>query len=160
MVCIRPAGADDAPFLQQMLVLAADWRSGDPVRPVADVMAEPSLARYVAGWPREGDVGFIAEEERAVGAAWWRYFPRDDPGYGFVDEATPELSIGVVDEARGRGVGTLLLRALVGEARRRALPGLSLSVESDNPAVSLYERLGFVTVSAMGNALTLIRSRL
>lgn len=122
-------------------------------------MAIPQLAHYVADWPRGGDLGFVAEDGAMdVGAAWWRLFTEQDRGYGFVDEETPELAIGVVHGARGRGVGTLLLRALIDEAQRSALPALSLSVEVDNPAASLYERLGFETVGGDGGALTMVFS--
>ena len=108
-----------------------------------EVLAEPAFARYVADWPRDGDVGLIAEEGTIpVGAVWWRMFTQRDPGYGFVDEYTPELSIGVLYRGRRRGVGTRLLHALIAEAQRSALPALSLSVEPDNPAASLYRRLG------------------
>jgi len=50
----------------------------------------------------------------------------------------PELSIGVLDQWRGRGVGRALMRAQVRQARIRGLHTLSLSVERANPAVSLY----------------------
>jgi ribosomal protein S18 acetylase RimI-like enzyme len=139
-----------------MLAIAADWRPGTRVRSVKEIMADPALAHYVADWPADEDVGFVAEDGSPVGAAWSRLFPEHDPGYGFVDAATPEVSIGVVDEARGRGLGTLLLAALIAEVRRRALPALSLSVEPDNPAASLYQRLGFVTVSRVGGSLTMV----
>jgi ribosomal protein S18 acetylase RimI-like enzyme len=124
---------------------------------VSEITAVPALARYVAGWGRPGDVGFVADDDASIGAAWWRRFDRDDPGYGFVDEATPELSIGVVEERRGQGVGTRLLAALVTEAERSALPALSLSVEPDNPAARLYERFGFRTVGVNGGSLTMLK---
>jgi GNAT superfamily N-acetyltransferase len=149
MVKLRVASAEDAAFLQHMLAVAADWRQLRP-RPVADVLAEPALARYIAGWPRADDLGMIAVEDGPIGAAWWRLFTAEDPGYGFVDEATPEISIGVLPEARGRGVGGRLLRALIEQALARELPGLSLSVEPDNPAKRLYERLGFRPVATTG----------
>ena len=47
-----------------------------------------------------------------VGAAWLRFFPADDPGYGFVSADVPELSIGVAVLWRGRGIGRALLRAI------------------------------------------------
>jgi ribosomal protein S18 acetylase RimI-like enzyme len=40
---------------------------------------------------------------------WSRCFTRDEPGYGFIDESIPELSIAVATDARGRGIGTALL---------------------------------------------------
>ena len=52
------------------------------------------------------------------------------------------MSIGVKPNARGQGVGSKLMRALIGEAGRHGL-GLCLSVRSENPARRLYERLGF-----------------
>ena len=136
--------------------MAADWRPDAAVRSVAEIMAEPALAHYVAGWPVEGDVGFVAEGERPVGAAWWRFFSQSDPGYGFVDDRTPEVSIGLVADARRRGIGTALLEALIEEAIGRALPALSLSVEPDNPAMALYQRLGFVAVGRVGGSVTMM----
>jgi Acetyltransferase (GNAT) family len=81
-----------------------------------------------------------------VGAAWYRLFPPGEPGFGFVDERTPELSLAVIEEARGRGIGTRLLLLLLDRARDDGFQALSLSVEPDNPARRLYERHGFVRV--------------
>jgi ribosomal protein S18 acetylase RimI-like enzyme len=55
----------------------------------------------------------------------------------------PELSIGVAAEARGRGVGSALLDALLTLARERGYRAVSLSVDRRNPARRLYERKGF-----------------
>lgn len=153
---IRPATEGDLPFLQQMLAVAADWRPGAVVRPPEAVLTDLALAHYVVGFGvDERDAGVIAEDDELLGAAWWRFFSPDDPGYGFVDEDTPEVSIGVMADARGRGVGTLLLEALIEEARRRQLAALSLSVEADNPAMSIYLRLGFETVGVNGGSSTM-----
>ena len=155
VIVIRRAVAGDAPFLHEMLAVAADWRRGTP-RPTAEVLADPALAHYVTDWPRNGDVGFIAYEgSNPVGAAWWRTFSTLDPGYGFIDEFTPELSIAVLPSARQRGVGTQLLQAIIDEAKRSALPALSLSVEPDNPAASLYRRLGFEEQCHTGGSITM-----
>lgn len=153
---IRRATERDGAFLQEMLAVAADWRPGAGIRSSGQIMAEPVLAHYVADWGAAGDVGFIAEEGRPVGAAWRRFFPGSDPGFGFVDETIPEVSIGVLAPYRGRGIGTLLLEALIAEARRCSLPALSLSVEPDNPAVDLYRGLGFVTVGHVDDSLTML----
>lgn len=153
---LRRATATDACFLREMLAVAADWRPDAALRPVAEIMRDPALAHYVSGWDADRDAGFIADEDQPRGAAWWRFFTADDPGYGFVSETTPEVSIGVRAGSRGRGLGTLLLEALIAEARQRGLPALSLSVELENPAARLYERLGFITVERLGGAVTMV----
>ncbi len=156
MVRIRAADATDAGFLEEMLVVAADWREDVPVRSVADIKSVASLAHYVADWPRAGDVGVIAEAGTPVGAAWWRFFDSADPGYGLVDAAVPEVSIGVARGWRGQGIGEALMRALIESARAASLGALSLSVEPDNYAVQLYERIGFETVGTSTGSLTML----
>ena len=68
------------------------------------------------------------------------------PGYGFVDERTPELAIAVVPNARGKGVGSALLtRCSSGQAEGFA--AISLSVDRHNRgAIALYEQYGFQQV--------------
>ena len=62
--------------------------------------------RYVENWGRPGDAAVIALDEGfPVGAAWYRTFKDSAPGYGFIDERTPELSIAVVPSRRGHGFG-------------------------------------------------------
>jgi len=155
-VRVRPAGPADSDFLAEMLAAAAFWRPDGPTGDVQSVLARPELAHYVTGWPRAGDMGLVAEDGPPVGAAWLRLLPEQDPGYGFVDEETPELSIGVVPTHRGRGIGSLLLEALIEAAREQHYPALSLSVEPDNPARRLYERHGFQVVGTVDGSLTML----
>ena len=151
---IRKATTADYDFLEEMLCEAATWRGSDDD---ADVVRDPFIARYIAGWGRAGDTGVLAEDDRgdAIGAAWFRFFPADEPGFGFVAPDVPELTVAVRRDARGHGVGTALVEALVVSARAGRHRALSLSVEEDNPAVRLYQRLGFVPVGRVGNALTM-----
>lgn len=174
-VSLRDATPDDADFLTEMLIEAACW---DPRRERlsrAAVLARPGLARYVRDWPRDGDFGVIAETDPAtrIGAAWCRTFTADDPGFGWpterwreraegehdaahdVDDATPEVSLGVVAPVRRRGVGRALMAAIADAARLRSVAALSLSVESDNGAVELYRQAGYEVVSHAGGALTM-----
>jgi GNAT superfamily N-acetyltransferase len=157
-VRVRRAFASDLPVLAEMGWYAANWRPGAAPLPAEDVLlAEDRLGRYLVGWGRPGDAGVVADDERAgpIGAAWYRLFPREEPGYGFVSEAIPELSIGVRPAFRGGGVGTALLTALVRLAREDGYRALSLSVEPDNRARSLYERTGFRRVGSDAGAWTM-----
>jgi len=155
-VRVRPAGPADDDFLGEMLVAAACWRLDGPLGDVQSVLARPELAHYVSGWPRPGDLGVVAEDGPPVGAAWLRLLPGHDRGYGFVDAKTPELSIGLVPTHRGRGIGSLLLNALIVSARAQRHETLSLSVEPDNPARRLYERCGFQVAGAVDGSLTML----
>jgi FMN phosphatase YigB (HAD superfamily)/ribosomal protein S18 acetylase RimI-like enzyme len=145
----RAATPADEPFLAAMLRLAAGWREGDPPEPA------PELGRYVDGFGRAGDHGVIAEGPAGpAGAAWFRVL--GELGHGFVAPGIPEVGLAVVPAARGRGIGSGLLARLLAEASAQGLPGLSLSVEPDNPALALYERAGFVKVGERGGAWTML----
>jgi ribosomal protein S18 acetylase RimI-like enzyme len=142
---IRRAGAQDLPFLRDMLRHAYYARWGNE--------ADVPLERYVAGWGRPGDTAVVAIDEfQPVGAAWYRTFPQDEPGYGFVDEETPELTIAVVPSRRGKGLGEEMLGELLDQARAEGYRRVSLSVEPDNPAIHLYEKHGFTKVGDRAGA--------
>src|SRR3990170_3089770 len=72
-----------------------------------------------------------------LGAAWYRLMTYEEPGYGFVDDQTPEVALAVVPDHRGRGLGGALLRELREAARSQGYSALSLSVEKGNPALGL-----------------------
>ena len=98
-----------------------------------------------------------AETGNRVGAAWLRVFREESPGYGFVDERTPELTISVVPSRRRHGLGQELLDALLAKAREARHPAVSLSVEVDSPAVAFYERNGFEAVRESDGGLVMRR---
>ncbi|MEE1928715.1 GNAT family N-acetyltransferase [Streptomyces sp. TRM 70351] len=157
---LRRAVPADAGFLADMLVAAVNW---DPAREPLDrdaVFADPALAHYVTGWLREGDAGVVAVDEDGtpVGAAWVRLFAADDPGYGHVAPDVPEVSLGVVSDWRGQGVGRALLRELHALARAAGHRRLSLSVERANQAAArLYAAEGYATVSGDAEADTMVK---
>jgi ribosomal protein S18 acetylase RimI-like enzyme len=151
---LRPAEPGDFDFLVDMLVEAMNWNPGRTPFSRAQALADPHIAHYVTGWPRPGDSGVIAVSSgRPVGAAWLRYFTADDPGYGFVSLGIPELSLGVVPEWRGKGVGRALLRAAVADFDR-----VSLSVERANRAQNLYRQEGFTVVESGPDADTMLKA--
>jgi ribosomal protein S18 acetylase RimI-like enzyme len=153
---LRPATSGDESFLREMVYAALFVPDGQP--PFArELLDQPGISHYYRGFGRRaGDVGLIAHipSGEPVGAAWARQLTGDDPGYGYVDDETPELTIAVVPAHRGRGVGTRLLTDLA-----QAVPRCSLSVDERNPARRLYERFGFAVVASDGNSLTMLRVR-
>lgn len=156
---LLPIVDDDLPFVRAMLYAAAFWRRPSDAPPFEEAMRRPELALYVDRWGRPGDRGLIARVSRApVGAVWMRRFDDEHHGYGYVDERTPELSIAVVDDHRGRGIGRSLMAAVLAQARLDGVPRISLSVEPDNPARSLYESIGFVPTGPVDGAMTMVRT--
>jgi GNAT superfamily N-acetyltransferase len=145
-------------FLGDMLVEAANWRAGG-VRPRHEVLTSVEHRRYLAGWKRSSDDGLVAtgEDDLPVGAAWYRVLPQDDPGFGFIGVAVPELIIGVHPLWRARGVGRSLLRGVVRLAGAQGHARISLSVERDNFARNLYRAEGFAVVGEGVTRNTMVR---
>lgn len=149
--------AEDEGFLWKMLYEAVHWGPGEAGSkpPPEELLADARLRRYVAGWGRPGDFAVVARDARGgreVGAAWYRTFPEDRPGYGFVDEATPEIALAVDPDRRGVGVGGTLLRAVMDAARAGGFRAVSLSVHKGNhPALRLYEKSGFARLRDDGD---------
>ncbi|MBI1761036.1 MAG: GNAT family N-acetyltransferase [Acidobacteria bacterium] len=136
-----------------MLYQALHVPPGQPPFPRA-ILQQPEISQYLVEWGRPADFALLAETAgRAVGAAWLRLLPQ---GYGYVDAATPELTLAVVPEQRGRGLGAALLRALLAHAQMR-YRAVSLSVSADNPATRLYQRVGFETLRRTGASLVMCK---
>ena len=144
---LRSVDQQDTRFLRDMLRHAYHWRMAqDPDLPVF---------RYVQNWGRRGDAGVIAfEGPNSYGAAWYRLFPASAPGFAFVDEETPELTIAVVPSHRGHGSGKELLEALRERARADGFSRLSLSAEPGQ--TGFYEKHGFREVQREERTVTMV----
>jgi GNAT superfamily N-acetyltransferase len=144
---LRPVDQQDMRFLRDLLRHAYHWRMAqDPDLPVF---------RYVQNWGRVGDAGVVAfEGPNAYGAAWYRLFPASAPGFGFVDEETPELTIAVVPSHRGRGTGGELLEALLTQARADGFARVSLSAEPGQ--TGFYEQHGFRELQREDGTVTMV----
>ena len=145
---IRDLRADETPFLRDMLYAALDWKPGRWLPPKFLLVRIPQVSIFHRNWGRPGDTGLVAVNDGIpVGLVWYRFFTEAEHGEGFVDEETPELAVAVVDRHRGAGVGTALMHAAHARARADGVRRISLSVDHDNPARHLYERLGYVAVA-------------
>ncbi len=149
---VRAATVDDLPFMQRMLYEAAN-RPGDSWPQMDECINEPRNLRFWEGWPREGDIGVIAEDAGScIGAAWLRRFsddellPADDPDI-------PVLAIAVEAGHRGRGVGHALLGELLRAARACGVAEINLTTGLFNEAaLRLYRAHGFQEVYRRGDA--------
>ncbi len=145
MFLVRPLQPDDEPFQWDMGWEAVASNAEARARGRETVMALPQLRRYFDEMGRPGDAGVVAvtADGERLGAAWYRLFSAEEPGFGFIAVHVPELAMGVVPEARGQGIGGALLDALLTLAREQGFRALSLAVDRQNPARRLYERKGF-----------------
>lgn len=134
---IRPATADDTRLLFEVY---ASTRV-DELAPVP--------------WTSEQKLQFIAFQFQSQGEHYRQMFPAatfdvievDGTGAGRLYVNRTDATIHVIDiallpSARGRGVGTKILRDLCSEGEAKGVP-VTISVEKFNPAKRLYERLGF-----------------
>lgn len=62
-------------------------------------------------------------------------------------------AVGVMEEARNKGIGTQLINSAEIWAAGQGMEHFGLSVKTDNPAVRLYERLDFANTSSFSNRL-------
>jgi phosphinothricin acetyltransferase len=144
-VAIRPARKDDA----QAIAAIYEWHVAngtatfDTSAPDAGAWAE-KLADFAArGFP------FLVAERRGgvVAYAYAARF-RDRAAYAH----TCEDSIYVAQDARGDGIGTVLLSALVDAAREAGFEQMIAVIGGGEPAsVALHTKCGFVHAGRMRN---------
>lgn len=140
---IREMRREEYPLLETFLYEAIFQR--DPVnRLPQEVIYRPELYIYIADFGgKPDDRCLCAEREgRVIGAVWTRIIP----AYGHIDDATPEFAISLLPEARGQGVGTALMRAMLERLKRDGYARASLAVQKDNYALRMYQKVGFQTV--------------
>ena len=114
--------------------------------PDRSIVELPDLKVYYEDFGKEkDDYCLVAEDDSAekdgniVGAVWTRIM--DD--YGHVDDDTPSLAISLYEQYRGRGIGTQLLKDMLGALKEKGYKRVSLSVQKANYAVRMYQHAGF-----------------
>lgn len=122
------------------------------------ILKSPELKKYYKDFgKREGDLALVAEKESTtVGIVWGRLFTKKEPGYGFISEEIPEISLAVLPAYRNYGIGTRLLKEIAKHYRIEKFKAISLSVDKRSPAQKLYTREGYEFHSEEGTSETMI----
>lgn len=139
-VSLRRLCADDLPFLRQLYrTTRPDIAGADlPNEHKALLMDQQFAAQhqhYQNVFPN-GEFAVIEEDGNAIGRI-------------YVAESATEIrliDVALVPERRGQGIGRALISALQERASESKLP-LRLRVEPYNPALHLYQRLGFEMIA-------------
>ena len=144
-VTFRPITDDDLPFIER---LYGNTRQGE-----MDLLGD---------WSDEEKSAFIKQQHNAQHAYYQQVFPdaryelilKDGEPIGrlYVDRREVEhriIDIALLDTHRGQGIGGTIMQDLVDEA---AAVGklVRIHVEHNNPAMHLYERLGFKKIEEQG----------
>jgi GNAT superfamily N-acetyltransferase len=140
---IRVVTKDEEALIFSFLYLAA--RMPEANEPIQKALSDSFLQKYWRHWGRPGDFGLVAMDDASkmpLCCAWLRVFTKDEAGPSFVEEGLPELAIGTIDEFRGKGIATHLLKTLLQESKGK-FPGICLNVRDDNPSRKLYQKIGF-----------------
>lgn len=137
---IREMEEQEYPLLADFLYEAIFQKDGYTPVP-RTIISEPALQVYIRDFGTgEDDYCLCAETKgRIVGAVW----VRNINGYGSVDDDTPEFAISVHKEYRGHGIGTELMRRMLVLLKEKGYRKASLSVNKENNAFRLYQRVGF-----------------
>lgn len=157
MVTIKNVEKSELDFLTDMLYESIHILENKPKK--EDLINSSPIKKYHESWGRKGDTAFIAVNTnlQPVGAVWYRLFNESNKGYGYVDNHTPELGIALTPEVRGKGIGTLLMKAIIQQAINDGYKSISLSVDLENrQAVHIYKKLGFEDYELLGTSMTMV----
>ena len=137
---IREMRQSEYPLLESFLYEAIFIPVGvEP--PPKSIICRPELQVYISGFgTNEHDIAFVADVDgKIVGAIWVRIMN----DYGHVDDNTPSLAISLYKEYRGKGIGTALMKEMLTALKARGYKQASLSVQKENYATKMYQKLGF-----------------
>ena len=113
-------------------------------KPPKAIIEQSELQVYIADFGKEDDWCLVAEVKgKIVGAVWGRIMN----DYGHIDDETPSLAISLYGEYRHLGIGTALMKAILHLLKEKGYKQTSLSVQKENYAVNMYQKIGFKVVS-------------
>lgn len=128
------------PLLQDFLYEAIFVPQGMQAPPKS-ILQEPDLQVYVSDFGTyKDDIALsVKVNDIIVGAVWVRIMM----DYGHVYADTPSLAISLLKEYRGKGIGMAMMKQMLRILKKRGYAQVSLSVQKENFAVRMYQKLGF-----------------
>lgn len=153
MINIRNIHPQEIPVLDDFLYEAIFIPQGvEP--PPRSIIEQDDLQVYVRGFGDDPhDHCLVAEVDgKIAGAVWVRIM--DD--YGHLDSQTPSLAISLYKEYRGQGIGTQLLHQMMDLLRKEKYAQVSLSVQKENYALRMYQKVGFKIVEDRGEEVLMV----
>lgn len=143
---IRPIRQEEYPLLKDFLYDAIYLPEG-AVSPPREIIEQPELAVYIADFGQPDDLCLVAESYgHIIGAVWTRILAGEIKGYGNMDNHTPEFAISVKKDFRQQGIGCKLMQEMIALLKSNGYEKTSLSVNKDNYAYQMYQKLGFQVV--------------
>lgn len=144
-IALRPITDDDLPFLRRLygslraeeLAMVADWTE-ERKEAFVDQQFSAQHSYY-----RQHYTGAVFEVVEVDGVPAGRLYVHRRPA------EIRLVDISFLPEFRGQGLGGSLLRDLLAEGEREGKP-VTIHVEKYNPALRLYERLGFKPIADRG----------
>jgi GNAT superfamily N-acetyltransferase len=143
-VSLRPVGPDDESFITEVYgstreqeLAPVPW---SPEQKLAFIRMQHAAqqSHYRKHYP-EGEQSVILWGDRPVGRV---YVAR-------IEKQIRILDITVLPQYRNRGIGTRIIEGLMAEGEESGKP-VAIMVESYNPSLRLFERLGFTQGKAEG----------
>lgn len=109
--------------------------------PPKSIINRPELQVYISNFgASKHDIAFVVDiDGKIVGAVWVRIMN----DYGHVDDSTPSFAISLYKDYRRKGIGTALMKEMLTSLKLRGYEQASLSVQKENYATKMYQKLGF-----------------
>ena len=146
---IREIKPTEIPLLADFLYEAIFQRDEQPRLP-RDVITQPELQVYIENFGRKDDHCLVAEgDSKIIGAVWTRIIAGNVRGFGNVDDQTPEFAISLYPEYRNSGIGTALMKEMLQHLKTKGYRQVSLAVQKDNYALSMYQAVGFSVIDEL-----------
>jgi len=136
-ITFRPICKDDHPFLKKVYrstrekeLLQTFWTEEEKQKFI-DFQFKAQHSHYVNAY-KGAEFNIIMKKNTNIGRLYiWE-----------TENQIRIMDIALLEEFTGKGIGTYLLKQLIQKSRKKGKK-LNIHVEYNNPALRLYERLGF-----------------